>query len=371
MLKKAIESNKQRSVTIKNINDKNLNITDYQLVITYQPNNKFKDVFSDIFTKKLNYFIISGNSTDWKFLNSIQHIFQKEIVTATENYIPVFNENYATFINNDIGFSEFPPLSNQFGDVTFNNPFQTMLFQKIGGIETTQPLLGTFEQDTQKGGFLFGEGTWRWRMYSFNNTKSFESFDSFIANLMQYLTSNLKNKRLNITVNPLYYSNETILVTASYLDKNLNFDARAKLWLTVTNKKTNYVNRIPFAVQNNRFVAELSNLPAEEYDFSVSIENQTEKAFGKFKIFPFEIEQQFSQSNDKNLKILAKKTSGALFYNNQNEELIETLLKSDYSKSIQKSKTIKKPIIDWKWMLGIIIFLLSIEWFTRKYFGKI
>lgn len=371
MFKKAIESNKQRKVTIENINNSELNISDYQLVIAYQPNSKFKEVFSEINTKKINYFIISGNRTDWKFLNSIQTIFQKEIVTATEDYMPIFNEDYATFISNDIGFSEFPPLTNQFGQVTFEIPFQTLLFQKIGVIETTQPLLATFEKDSQKGGFLFGEGSWRWRMYSFNATKSFESFDSFIANLMQYLTSSLKNKRLNVTVNPLYYSNETILFTGSYLDKNLNFDARAKLWLTVTNKKTNYVNRIPFAVQNSRFVAELSNLPTEEYDFSVSIENQTERAFGKFKILPFEIEQQFSQSNDKNLKILAKKTTGELFYINQQSALIETLLKSEHSKSIQKSKTIKKPIIDWKWILGIIIFLLSIEWFIRKYFGKI
>ena len=372
MLKKSIESNKQRSVSIQNIKALKIkDVSNYQLVVMYQPTKEFKSVLSEINSAKINFLIVSGISTDWNFLNDSQPFFKKELVSAKENYQPHFNPNYATFINEDIGFSEFAPLENAFGDLNFSIPYQTVLYKKIGAIETEQPLLATFEVDNQKGGLLLGENSWRWRMNSFVATKSFETFDGFIANLIQYLTSNLKNKRLNASVKPLFYSNELIEVTASYFDKNLNLDTRAKLWLTVSNKENNYLLKIPFAVYNNRFVAELSNIPAAEYNYEVTVENQSERISGKFKILPFEVEQQFSQSNDRELKKLSEKTSGKIFYTNQDEDLITTLLNVNTAKSIQKSSVIKTPLINWKWILGLILFLLSIEWFTRKYYGKI
>ena len=151
----------------------------------------------------------------------------------------------------------------------------------------------------------------------------------------------------------------------------MNLDKRVKLWLTVSNKETNYLNKIPFALVNNRFVAELSNIPAFEYSYLVEVENQKESISGSFKVLPFEIEQQFTQSDDSALKILASNTNGAVYYNNQEIDLLQDLKMDDRFKSIQKASILKTPLIDWKWLLGFIIFLLSIEWFTRKYFGKI
>lgn len=371
MFKKAIESNKQRLVTIKSINSENVDLSKFQLVILYQINEKFNHVISEVLSTKMNFLIVSGKRTDWDFLNTAQPFFKKEAISAVENFLPVYNPNYATFINSDIGYASFAPLENEFGDVAFSIPYQTLLYKKIGAIQTKQPLLATFENGIQKGGLLLGENSWRWRMNSFTATKSFETFDGFIANLMQYLTSNLKNKRLNATVKPLFYTNEIIQISANYLDKNLNLDTRAKLWLTVFNASEKQVNKIPFAVVNNRFIAELSNLTANEYSYFVSVENQSERVSGNFKILPFDVEQQFSQSNDQSLKLLSKKTSGKTFYKNQQLALIDTLVNAETSKSIQKSIIIKTPLIDWKWMLGLILFLLSLEWFTRKYFGKI
>jgi len=51
--------------------------------------------------------------------------------------------------------------------------------------------------------------------------------------------------------------------------------------------------------------------------------------------------------------------------------MLQDLKMDERFKSIQKASILKTPLIDWKWLLGFIIFLLSIEWFTRKYFGKI
>ncbi|RXP57074.1 VWA domain-containing protein [Lutibacter sp. HS1-25] len=371
MFKKAIESNKQRSVTILNIDKYKSESAKYQLIILYQPNNKFKNVLNEIQTKKMNYFIVSGLSTDWNFLNLAQSNFTKKVISSSENYNAVFNNSYSSFLNSDIGFSTFAPLEDRFGSITFSVPYQTLLFQKIGSVQTEEPLLATFENNNQKGAVLFGENIWRWRMGSFSESKTFEYFDGFIANLMQYLASNNNNNRLNASVNPIYFSNETIQISANYLDENLNLDNRAKIWLTITNKEDKKQTKIPFALVNNGFVAQLSNIASGEYLYSVSVENHDETISGAFKVLPYEIEQQFTQSNDADLKLLASTTNGKVYYDADQTVFINDLVKDKRFKSIQKSSTLKTPLINWKWLLGFIVFCLSLEWFTRKYVGKI
>ncbi|NEW78678.1 MAG: VWA domain-containing protein [Gelidibacter sp.] len=371
MLKKAIESNKQRTVTTSAILNFKGNINDYQLVILYQPTTLFKSVFAEINQKKLNYFVISGRSTDWNFLNSIQSSFSKKISSELENYRPIFNANYAAFLSAEIDFSNFAPVEDRFGEIAFSVPFQSILFQKIGNIETEKPLLATFENNNQKSAVLFGENSWRWRMNSFVENKTFERFDGFFAGLIHYLVSTDLKSRLNVTVNPIYYANEIIQISASYLDENFNFDNRSKLWLTVSNEESKFIKKIPFAALNNRFVVELPTIPFGEYNYTVSVENTDNSVSGSFKILPFEIEAQFTNANNQLLKKISNETKGFTFYNNQEQNLIDYLKKDERFKSIQKNTISKTPLIDWKWILGLIVLLLSLEWFTRKYYGKI
>ncbi|MEX1383341.1 VWA domain-containing protein, partial [Lutibacter sp.] len=146
MFKKSIESNKQRFVTINTVENFKGNLSDYQLVILYQPNNLFNTIFAAISEKKLNYFIVSGLATDWGFLNNNQTDFKKNVLSQSEEYHPVFNLNYGSFISANIGFSRFAPLEDYFGEINFSIPVNTLLFQKIGTIETEQPLLATFQK---------------------------------------------------------------------------------------------------------------------------------------------------------------------------------------------------------------------------------
>ena len=371
MLKKSIESNKQRSVIIVSINEYKENLSDYQLVILYQPNNKFKSIFADIFSNSINYFIITGKNTDWNFLNKSQSIFSKSYTSQLENYNPIINLDYATFQTKSSDFSNFSPLEDIFGDVKFSTPINTLLFQQIGSVKTEKPLLATFENNNKKGAVLFGENSWKWRMSSFLISKSFEEFDGFLSSLIQYLSSNKINNRLNVHVESIFNSNDNIQISANYLDENLNFDSRAKLWCTIVNNETKFSKKFPFALLNNGFQLDLADLPPGDYTYSVSVENQKEGSSGSFKISPLEMERAFVNSNDKYLKITALNSKAKVFYNSQESDLIDELLANNEFKSIQNSSIEKTPLIEWKWILAIIIALLSLEWFTRKYFGKI
>ncbi|MGB0880524.1 MAG: VWA domain-containing protein, partial [Polaribacter sp.] len=233
-LKKAIESNKQRSVDIQLIQKSKNQINDYQLIILYQPTNKFDTIITELQKQNSNFLLISGANTDWSFINTKQLGFTKKAINQTENYGADFNDRFLTFLQKDIGFNQFPPLKDKFGEVIITKSYQAILNQNINGIASKQPLLATFEENNQKSAVLFGEGIWKWRAASFLQNNSFQDFDDFIGNLVQYLASNKKRNRLDIKSESLYAANETINIAAFYTDKNYTFDNRASLKIAIT-----------------------------------------------------------------------------------------------------------------------------------------
>lgn len=370
-LKKAIETNKQRSVSISTVDDFKKEINDFQLVILYQPNNSFKTILDDIKRNNKNYFLISGVNTAWDFINKQQLGITKKTINQTENYTPVFNTSFLTFLQKDIGFNQFPPLKDKFGEALISKKFQTLLFQNINGLATQQPLLALFESDNYKSGVLFGEGLWKWRAASFLNSNSFQDFDEFTGNLVQYLASNKKRSRLAVTAARLYPANSIINISAFYTDKNYKFDSRASLEIHIINTKTKKVTKIPFSLMNNSYQSEIENLSPGEYQYKVSVIGQNIHKFGKFKIKEYQIEELFTNANSKKLLKLSEKTRGKLYFKDEIDSLKNALIENKAFYTLQKSVVKERHLIDWKLILFMIVGLLTTEWFVRKYYGKI
>ena len=371
VLKKSIEKNKQRSVEIVNIDNLKYQIEDYQLIILYQPNNKFNSFISQLKEKNSNFLLITGAKTDWNFINQQQFGFRKNAINQSENYGAVYNDSFLTFLQEDLGFENYPPLKDKFGEVNISKEHQTLLYQNINGTQTQQPLLSTFDINNQKSAFLLGEGIWKWRAASFLNSNSFEDFDKFIGNLIQYLASNKKRNRLDVNAESLYPANSTINISAYYTDKNYQFDARANLEITIFNSESKEVLKVPFSLVNNAFKTEIENLSSGDYSFKVTVSGQNISKRGQFKITDYQVEEQFTNANVNKLQKLADKTGGKLFYLNQVDEFTKELLENERYYTVQKSSTKQQNLIDWKWILVIAILLFSIEWFIRKYHGKI
>ena len=369
--KKSIESNKQRSVAIFTIDKFTQQLEDYQLVILYQPTASFNSVFTKIKENNSNYLLVSGAHTDWNFINQKTLGFRKNSINQTENFGAIYNDVFLTFLQEDIGFTNYPPLLDKFGEVSITKEHQVLLSQNVNGVQTQQPLIATFDVNNQKSAILLGEGIWKWRAASFLNSNSFEDFDKFIGNLVQYLASNKKRNRLEVNSESLYPANSTINISAFYTDKNYQFDARASLEITITNTETNEVLKVPFSLINNSYQTEIENLASGDYTYKVSVFGQNINKNGRFKITDYEVEEQFTNANVNKLQKLADKTGGTLFYTNQVDKISKNLLENESYYTVQKSSTKQENLIDWKWILFIVIGLFTVEWFIRKYHGKI
>jgi len=284
MLKKAIESNEQRTVSIVTPSTF-LNVKDeFQLVILYQPNTKFRQVFEALDTDGVNKFIIAGSETQWTFLNQIQDNFELDVTLQFEDYQALLNANFTTFIVDDLDFNSFPPLRSEFGDITFNTTAEILLYKKINNTLTDLPLLLTFENNNKREALLLGENIWKWRAQSYINEKSFQQFDNFIGKLVQYLATNKKRNRLNVDHESFYNGNGNIIISAEFFNKNYEFDAKANLNLLIKNKETNDESIVPFVLKNNNYQTDISGYLPGEYNYTVRENNGKVSSSGFFQI---------------------------------------------------------------------------------------
>ena len=116
---------------------------------------------------------------------------------------------------------------------------------------------------------------------------------------------------------------------------------------------------------------EAENLKPGNYDFSVKFNGSNLQKAGAFKIIEYNTEQQFVTANLIGMKQLAENNASTLYFPNTITELIASLSSTDKYKPIQKSHQKTVPLIDWYYLLFLLILILAIEWFYRKYLGLI
>lgn len=370
-LKKAIESDKQKKVNIELTTNLELQINDYQLVILYQPNNKFNFILKQLNTNKSSFMMITGTKTDWSFINNKSLGISKNNINKFENFSATLNNKFLNFSQKNIGFENFPPLLDYFGELSISVPYQTLLYQNINGYSSQMPLLITTNESNHKKVFLFGEGLWKWRSSSFLKDNSFQYFDEFIGNIIQYASNKMIRNRLDLDINSSYNINSKILISAFYVDENYQFDNRASLLFTIINKDTDEKKILPFSLSDSSYQLDLNSLDSGKYEYIVSVNGQNISKKGNFSVNDFLVEEQFTNANTTKLEYLAKKTKGAIFFENNYDLLVDNLLNDNRFLIEQESKNISSNLINKKWMMFLILILLSCEWFVRKYIGKV
>jgi hypothetical protein len=367
-LKRSIEVNQQRKVTILKPNEIK-SLQDYNVLILYQPIAAFKSLFEQNKTAQINTFIITGTATDFGFLNQVQDDLLFKMSAQKEDYLATYESNFNLFAQTNIGFENFPPLEHNFGVVAAKNNVNTLLSARVRNVPVQNPILTFTENGSKRKAYLIGENIWKWRLENHLNKKSFEDFDLFTDKIIQFLVSNASKKNLNVTYESFYNSGENIEITAEYFNKNYEFDDKAQLTIQVVNSKTKATKKYDLLKSTNSYKVNLDGLEAGNYSFKVT-EKQSNTTFsGGFEVLDFEIEKQFVNPDKSRLEQLAINTKGKVFYPNQIENVIQTLIDNENYIPTQKETIKKSPLIDWIWLLLIAVFALTSEWFIRKYNG--
>ncbi|TLP79670.1 VWA domain-containing protein [Maribacter sp. ACAM166] len=370
-LKKSIESNEQREVTILKSNTTSSTLEEMDLFIFYQPTARFKNSMDYATSKNANTFFITGTHTDYSFLNKANIGFEIENGYPKQEVFGLLNNAFTTYDISEFDLTDFPPMESDAGPIVFQKPYETLLGTQIKGLNVERPLLAILEDASKKQSLLLGENLWKWRMQTYRNTGDFINFDEFMGNFIRYLTSAKNKSRLNVDYEKIYEGSTNVIITATYFDEAFLFDSNAKVKITVTNTQTNRSQSNPMVLKNGYFEADLSNLMAGEYEFIVSVENESKTDKGSFVISEFDMENQFVSSDYSKMKKLVTDSGGKHFYASQMEAIKRELIDDIAYVSTEKSVENIVSLIQLRILLAIIISAFAAEWFIRKYNGLI
>ena len=368
-LKKAIESNEQRLVSIYRPDTDLSKLQEVDVYILYQPDASFDKVYKQIQLRKSNSFTILGTYTDLNFINRIQNNYLVETGYPVQEFFASPNAAFSKFDISEFSVEGFPPLVSDAGPVNVLGIGEPLLKVRIKGVDMDQPLLTTAEEDTAKHAILVGENIWKWRVQNYRNDQTFKDFDAFLGKLILYLSTSKGKNRFVLDYSSIYNNSSETKIKATYFDEAFVFDSNASINIKVESKSTNTSVEVPMLLKDGYYEADLSNLPPGKYDFAATVTKGNLSRSGSFSILDFDAEKQFSSSNYAKLNRLAKNTGGKLYFPDQMDSLVKALETDPKFVPVQKSKQNVVPLIDFKFLLGIIIAALSLEWFIRKYNG--
>jgi hypothetical protein len=136
-----------------------------------------------------------------------------------------------------------------------------------------------------------------------------------------------------------------------------------------TNWETNY--EFTFDVRGNGYYLNAGNLPVGNYRFSaeVILGEQIYTESGNFVITEMNLENVVTRANHRMMYQLATQSGGRFFSGSQADEVINALQETNYLKPLSSIEEMITELLNLRWLFFVLILLLSVEWFLRKYWG--
>ena len=325
--------------------------------------------------QKISLWYILGSATRWEEFHATGSIIKVKKIRDDMDYVaPYLYENFSPFlVNNAIKekvHTYFIPIPVPYIDISTEEKYNTLLYQKIGSITNNKPLWIFSENRIPKQCIFLGENLWMWRMQEFSQTQNAEAFDELVLKTIQYLS--IKEDKRPFRVYPLkneMYDNEVVTFQTEVYNSIYEPIYEKEIILKIK-KQEEKEKEYSFTTSPSQTQFMLKALPEGMYFFTAQTEingkTLTEK--GKFFIKPYEKESISLTADFQVLKNVAKNTGGKFYYPSQFSDIKKDLEQIKANPRIFSQEELI-PLIDWKWILFIIIGLLSIEWFTRKYLG--
>lgn len=319
---------------------------------------------------------IVSSQTNLSVLNQHQDLVRFSNVHSSPNDVrPVFEESYQKFFVSEDALnwlSEVPPLLSPYGEFQLSAQAEVCWSQKLGQVHTSMPLLVTAKSGNQSQALLLGEGLWRWALLEYalheNQSRSYE----WIERLTQYVANKSDHRQFRLrTYKSIYNESEAIGIEAALYNENAQLTNTPEVQVRLKND----------AIMDEIFMMDktqqaysyhLGKLPAGSYTLQAEVElgNQKHRAESRFAVQSFDLETSQTKADYQLLNTLARNHQSEMVHFSQVEKITELINQDERIKPTLKEVSLTQSIIEFKVILAAIIFLLSLEWFLRRFLGQ-
>jgi hypothetical protein len=342
----------------------------YSLVILHGASTNQNPIINDCKLNSIPFWIIDPASAE-----NLQGVKINSAINKFNDAEAYINKSFGLFtISDDLKkfAKEFPAIKTFFGNYSLGNGSNALINQRIGIVETEDPILIFSEINGLKNGVFIGDGLWKWRMRDFSEHTNHNLFNELISKSVQYLSVKSDKSFFRISAPKTINENENIELGAEVYNKSYELITDPDVTLTLTNtegKKFNYT----FSKTSNSYKLNIGILPFGEYKYEAKVKINGELFVKQGGLIVKEIvsEKINTVADHQLLFSMAKRTGGKLFYKNQIDQLENEILKNDKIKPITYSQNNTLTLIDLKWLFWLILFFLTVEWYFRKRYTSI
>lgn len=377
-LNEAISINKNYTVTVATINDLKVNVSDFDLVVLHQlpsVSNGADAVLNILSNKKIPRIFIIGGQSDVRKLNTLQTLMSINADPRSANDVQASvngSFNLFTLEGNLNQISDFSPLTAPFGEYKELAGGQVLMYQKIGKVDTKYPLIILGESNSIKTGIIAAEGLWKWRLFDFAQHQNHEITDGLISKIIQYVgVKEDKRKFRAWTDKNVYRENEPISLGAELYNNSYELINDPDVSLIVVNSENKQFN-YTFNKSGRAYSLNVGILAVGNYTFKAvtNVGGQKLEVDGRFSVQPIQLELYESTADHAILRALSNQQGGAMVYPKDMVSLADSIKNRTNIKPVMYTTNKTQTVLNLKWIFFVLLTLLSLEWFARRYFGS-
>ena len=379
-IKQSISNNKNYEVTSAYINNLNENIASFDFVILHQlpsRTNNASSVLRTLSDRKIPVLYIAGTQTNYSNFTKIQPLVN---ITAdqrnTNDIQATFAKDFSLFTLDDRLIQELPnfaPLLAPFGDFKENPNADILLFQRIGKIDTQYPLLLFGEQNSTKMGVLCAEGIWKWRLFDYLQNGNHELFDLLLSKTIQYLTLKEDKRKFRISLDKnIFNENEPIFFDGELYNQSYELINDPDVSLSIRNEKGEEFNFTFNKTKNRSYSLNAGIFPTGNYTFHAEVMSSGQELTydGQFSVQPIQLEIYETTADHRLLSLISEKYGGEMVYPADLNSITQKIKDKGSVLPVIYETTKTRSVINLKWIFFLLIGLLTLEWFIRRYFGS-
>ncbi len=331
-----------------------------------------REIFQRFNSSKTSSLIIVGKQIDLVTLGRSGIPLKVESVSRDYDEVtPVLNSDFSSFtLAPEVKtlLTDYPPVSVPFGKIAIPLSAVPLLYQRIGNVTTDKPLLAVQAEDNKKVAVLLGEGLWRWRLDEFERTEATVAFDELFGKLIQYLsTTDDKKKFRSYPVKQEFSESEPVVIESQVYNDIYEPIYGNTIDLEIVDdegKKFNY----QYLISPGNIRYPIGGLKEGVYRFRsrTVVNGVREEVVGQFAVVAQMAEVQNLTADHHLLKKLSQTTGGKFFL--PGDSIVQFANTLTATSQIH-SEELYSSIIDLKWIFWILLLMVSVEWFLRKFNG--
>ena len=282
----------------------------------------------------------------------------------------VLNPNFSQFsISPEITriLPDYPPLNVPFGQYKSGTSSDALLYQRIGSVSTTIPLILFNQGVDRKSGIITGEGIWRWRLTNFLKSGNHQAFDEMISKIVQYLSIKADKSQFRVLLKNNFTEDESVEIDAELYNDSYELVNEPDVNIIVSDKAG---KNFPFAFSRTvkAYYLNAGSFPPGEYSFKASTAygGKTFQKTGSFVVMAINEEMLNTVANHNLLFTLAKQHNGEMLFPKEMHKIVDLLNARDDIKTVSYTQKKYTDLVNIPWVFLFILALLSTEWFIRK-----